>query len=391
MAFTEKFVSSLASGSGTGNSEGDPWTIDQAASGVTPGTWVNVKDDGIYNRSSGNPLLLSVAGNDTYPIVWEGYLTAPHDAASRFRIRGPGAAFSHNMAITSNHNHVIRADCEKSDLNNVFGVSNSRGFALVDCVFNNTNTGAASAVALSNTTQGGILGCYLRTAGTGSVLTQSLGAGPVCITRNVFVSAGSLTANATAISMNGFRNHSITDNLIIIKGTNAGTAAVRITVPAWNQMDIVHVTGNTIVGGQYGVYVNATGGQSTRTTSCMFVVNNLISTLTAGVANAGAATFPTGMYCYGNAVYAPTAFDVGDIPVNDNVILAADPFENIAADDYRLNDVANGGALVRGAAFPRSQFISALSHARSIGAFEYLASSGGGGGPGIIPHPLGRF
>lgn len=391
MSFTEKYVSSLASGGGSGDSEGDPWTIDEAAAGVVPGTWVNVKDDGIYNRPLGSALQLSVHGSDAAPIVWEGYLTTPHDKASRFRIRGTGLQFQYNMAILANHNHVIRADCEKSDLNDVFVVGNSaRGFCVVDCVFNNTSGGAAGAASTSNTTQGAFIGNYLRTAGSKPCFTSSPSGSPVMFCRNVCLSAGALAANSSAVTLSIYRNHVISDNLIIVKGTNAGTACVRITAPAWSQMDIHHITGNTLVGGQYGVYVNATTGQSARSAACLFVANNLISSLTAGVANGGAALYPTGLAVYGNAVYAPTAFDVGDIPTNDNIILSSDPFVDAVGGDYTLNDVAGGGAAVKGASFPRSQFISTGSTYRSIGAFEFEPATGGGG-VSFVPHPLGRF
>lgn len=83
MAFTEKYVSSSASGSGTGG-VGDPYTFSQmttliASATSQAGIRYNIKADGTYTRSTGDGMEGGSGGTSTAPCVMRGYKTTIGD------------------------------------------------------------------------------------------------------------------------------------------------------------------------------------------------------------------------------------------------------------------------------------------------------------------------
>lgn len=71
MAYTERYVTSAASGGGDGSS-GNPWTLGEAFSNAAGGDRVNIQSDGAYTTNSTDGRSTS-AGTKTSPIVWRGY------------------------------------------------------------------------------------------------------------------------------------------------------------------------------------------------------------------------------------------------------------------------------------------------------------------------------
>ena len=82
MAFTEKYVSSAASGSGDGLSAGSPFTFTQMISEINGGSGAgkryNVKADGTYTRTT-NDSMWGATGTSTSPVYIRGYKTTPGD------------------------------------------------------------------------------------------------------------------------------------------------------------------------------------------------------------------------------------------------------------------------------------------------------------------------
>mgnify|MGYP003113484148 CR=1 FL=1 len=70
MAYTERYVTSAASGGGDGTS-GSPWTLAEAFSNAAAGDRVNIQSDGSYTTDSANRT--TSAGTYAAPIVWRGY------------------------------------------------------------------------------------------------------------------------------------------------------------------------------------------------------------------------------------------------------------------------------------------------------------------------------
>lgn len=83
MAFTEKYVSSAAGGSGDGLSAGSPFTWAQMVAEINAGTGAgkryNVKADGTYTRTAYDSMWSATGGTATSPIVIRGYKTVIGD------------------------------------------------------------------------------------------------------------------------------------------------------------------------------------------------------------------------------------------------------------------------------------------------------------------------
>lgn len=85
MAITEKYVSSLAGGSGNGNTEGTAYSFSQMLSLISAGATsigfrYNIKADGTYSRSGGDDFAGSAGnGSATSPLVIRGYKTTIGD------------------------------------------------------------------------------------------------------------------------------------------------------------------------------------------------------------------------------------------------------------------------------------------------------------------------
>lgn len=86
MAFTEKYVSSVAGGSGNGLAAGTPFTWQQMITEILSVTGTggrgfryNIKADGTYNRGSTADDLSASSGTNASPIYMRGYLTTIGD------------------------------------------------------------------------------------------------------------------------------------------------------------------------------------------------------------------------------------------------------------------------------------------------------------------------
>lgn len=69
MAYTERYVTSAASGGGNGTS-GSPWTLSEAVTNAASGDRINIQSDGAYSISN---RILNDATNQTSPICYRGY------------------------------------------------------------------------------------------------------------------------------------------------------------------------------------------------------------------------------------------------------------------------------------------------------------------------------
>jgi hypothetical protein len=122
MSLTEKYVSALAGGGGSGSS-GSPWTLDEAVANVAAaggGTRVNIKDDADYLRTAS--LTLITPGTQQNPIYWEGCHATPGDGGGPNLVAGASGINLFELAVSYNYVRNIHFDGVRSTYNTVRGI-----------------------------------------------------------------------------------------------------------------------------------------------------------------------------------------------------------------------------------------------------------------------------
>lgn len=158
MAFTEKYVSAVAGGSGDGNSAGSPFTYAQMLTEIASGAGTggqgkryNLKADGTYSRSSDDNLS-AYSGTNTLPVCWRGYKTTIGDGYLG-RSGTNGALITTNMPVISWSNggmytgqywalESLNLQFNKND----YGIEMAERSGMVGCSLSNSNTGGGAAI-----------------------------------------------------------------------------------------------------------------------------------------------------------------------------------------------------------------------------------------------------
>jgi hypothetical protein len=163
MAFTEKYVSSLAGGSGNGNTEGTAYSYGQMVTlisgGTTAGWRFNIKADGTYNRSADDNLS-AYSGTNANPICWRGYKTTIGDGYLG-RSGTNGALITTNMPVIQWSNGGFNSGqywvLESVDMRFVkadYGMELSERSGAIGCCFQNSSAVHAAGIMR---TKGGLL------------------------------------------------------------------------------------------------------------------------------------------------------------------------------------------------------------------------------------------
>jgi hypothetical protein len=180
MAYTERYVSALAtSGVGDG-SVGNPWTWDEARVACIPGTRVNVKADGTYNLigNEGESLyhyMVLVSARADAPICWRGYGTTPGDGVRASISMGSVTLclFPKSVSLIDQRGcfSMLNFDITGASLQNIAGVVYSRGGGdtvrplLVNVRVYNTYSGASANQARAAAIDGPIaINCLFSSA-----------------------------------------------------------------------------------------------------------------------------------------------------------------------------------------------------------------------------------
>lgn len=160
MAFTEKYVSSLAGGSGDGLSPGAAFTFSQMVSEIQSGSGTggrgkryNIKADGTYTRTTYDSLGGSVSGTNQLPIALRGYKTTPGDGYLG-RAADNGALIDTNMPFVNYTSggwisgkfmtyETIRWAANAA---NDYVVSMETASCIFGCIMSNSNASTNSAV-----------------------------------------------------------------------------------------------------------------------------------------------------------------------------------------------------------------------------------------------------
>jgi hypothetical protein len=156
MAFTDKFVSSLAGGGGAG-SEGDPWTLTESfgGGGGGAGTHVHVKADGSYSQSA---ITIANAGTVSQLAKWSGYFSTPGDLEGQGRNADGTLKLTNLPAITITGAVNVKAfnlfealNITGSVTNYLIGSTASDNVFFVQCsVLNTRSHAAAHAIQTDN-------------------------------------------------------------------------------------------------------------------------------------------------------------------------------------------------------------------------------------------------
>ncbi len=303
MAITERYVSSLAGGGGSGTS-GSPWTLSEAISSAAAGDRINIKADGTYTRGASDTF--GTAGTATSPIVWRGYTTTIGDATTA---RSSGGAIDTTNMPTISYSATYQLN--NTGANNVFESINFTGnrsgavvtvagsdSCIINCKVANSSTNASAKGVDITSTRGSVVNSDVSIGASGGTCAIDVANGTNCRVIGCRVTAtGSVgircASNAIIVGntiytcgTNGIYMNASTGTPVIAGNTIYGCAGDGINVinTATNPQFIVgnHVTDN----GAYGINVN---GASCAVMSAM----NRTRDNTSG-ASSGAADWFTG-------------------------------------------------------------------------------------------------
>jgi hypothetical protein len=363
MAWTDRYANfDLATGANDGTSEADAWQdIATMNAGMAAGgmrVWIKRQASRMF---FGSGVTLGVAGVAATPNLLVGYATTPGDGG----LWEVGAtSFSNNILVPA---HFI---IENVDFDGTGG-GLLRG--------NNTASPGTSAVRCRILAEGEIRfgfahRCRFELAASGARLagTATNNSG-VTWTENILIGSGStLLARPDVV---GQEAH-IVDNIFLGDGTS-GSVGLELYRPA---------QGAHIVRGNIFHDFDADGLQVSEESSSpdgeySIVDGNLFSTCGGYGVKKPATTY--GQWRLRNNFHYLCTSGLTDYTeelVYGSVALSADPFEDAASGDLRINDAAGGGALIRAAQFD----MTAAMPFRPLGPF--LKQLAGGGSPVTTAH-----
>ena len=389
MAFTERYVTTAATGLGTGSSEADAWTLSQAWNNCAAGDRINIKA-GVYILTSA--LYGSKSGTVSAPLAWRGYKTTIGDRDNETTRQVAGTdipkivtnSYSGYFGSTGSHNQISRIAFETNTSNRpalYYRTSDSRIF---HCQF--LSTAGSVPVTIGYGYRQILAFCEIEWTHS-SVSGTAVGSGTHCQIHGNTIKVASPSANC--ISVNGIYS-SVYGNLCI----NGATGCV-IGSSSQNRF----VCNNTFVGQTTGITM--TGGNA-------MIINNLFSNCTTGV---DATTACEGLL-FSNAFHnVSTEYGANVNPstgVFNSITETSDPFVDSANNDYTLKS----DALSVGSAAPMetrtfftqnnadigaisSEKVSASSGSSSspstgtqVYPFRHLVEGDFKGDPDMVPHPL---
>ncbi len=334
MAWTDRYVSSLAGGGGDG-SQGTPWTLAEAIANAAGGDRVNVLDSGVYTLAGS---ITFPNGTNENPIQWRGYLSAIGDqedvgrpsptaalTVTGFPIIDGGANFNITLGqysqfinihftcagnratvVNKEYASMWRCLCENTHATGagVFGFNGSANndTHVYDCDFSiSSNSDTAIACRLGKS---GAHGCRAWNDTNKNGRAFQTASNPcsfvdcICfnVTRAFMVQAGGVFIDRCTAY-----------------GVGTGVYMADATAPYMITDNIFYSISAYVFGGSDG--------------AAAMMINNASGSVTSGqidTANLGSV-----------------------LEEKDAITLTADPFVDAAGEDFRLNGVAGGGLLCR--------------------------------------------
>ena len=370
-----KYYYADATGANDGTSEANAWTdFETALEGIAAGDILYMKKSASRVSLGANKTINMAAQSDTATTIVEGYDATPGDG-----VRWQGGGSAHNVTINAGGNVVFKnIDYESS--NGAYAWSNNNDIDhsyYYNCRFVNTNTSAGSeAFNIRQSTH--CINCYFDSSHTstsgGTVYIQTNDGGSFygCVFRG---NRGCYTQNGGTNAPVSFFNCLFTDGSVEAMVIGIDVDLVNST----QEVAFFNVTECTFYGfSTDAVAIRDLSGSAVNQQVNM-IQNNIFygSSATNGI-NIEDASINTGVLVVGNA-YGGVTNQINGAGTNlqnlDAVTLTADPFEDGANLDFRLNGAAGGGALCKGTAYPTTfQGITGAAE-RNIGALQHTKES----------------
>lgn len=332
-AITERYVSSLAAGGGSGTS-GSPWTFAEMLTNAAAGDRCNVKADGTYTLAQGLYSFINV-GTTSSPIIIRGYKVTPGDGyLGRTNYNGP--LITTNMPLIQMSNdgsgggnqitfpnycltECLRFDGTTKTNQGLLQVSGAIRFCKI--VNNATNTSGAQAVAAGSTSL--IAGNDCSVAATGGT-SGAIGALSNSQTIIYNRASGGGAAIIVGIRVPYLIGWNVLTGAVNGISVSTGTLNAHCNTITGNSGDGIAITGSTanmhVIQGNV-ITDNGGWGINLQGTGSVYLLGNRYRDNTSG--NISAATD----YGTGPTIYGSITTDTGG-PESD--------YRNAAGGDYRL-------------------------------------------------------
>lgn len=319
MAWTEKYVSSLAGGGGDGSS-GSPWTLAECTSNLAAGERGNVKDDGSYS----SPGAFSNSGTRGQPLSLRGYTSTIGDGGrptiGSLVNWSPGGGYVdlEDLILTGNTSAQLASMNPTTNLKRVKAV----------------NSGTGATIRYGGTA----VESYFESAGGGCWDTAYTG--PAALVACFVKSGGAETDALLSLNNYGF---SAVNSIFVGNGSCPGVK-FDDAIAYYAKWFVVGCTFYNVDDG-----VDFTGLASDN--SNVVVADCLFHTV-GGDVFAGADAYEGVVTLINNAAYSVTGSRLSGcttIEEVDPVACSVDPLTNASGGDFSRNSTAGGGALLAGA------------------------------------------
>jgi len=367
-----KYYYADASGANDGTSESDAWTdFETALETIDAGDILYLKKSGSRVTGLASTITMKVATNTAMTIV-EGYGTTPGDGISwqgdgRITMEDnnvPGNIVFKNIDITAdntfvwkNTNNIFNTHFYNCKFHNTSTTVNRPAFIVqhpctfVNCYFDadstSTTTGTVSILGYDHAT---FEGCVIR--GAVGIYDAHIGGSALTVQNCIFTDGSSqamVTGLSTDLIVSTTEAKAFTVSQSTFYGFSTDGIEIRDLPPLTDKTTITVISNNIFYGSSATNAINISDGSHT---VGPMVVGNAYGGVTNSIAGGGT-----------------------NFPNFDAVTLTADPFENGAALDFRLNGATDGGALCKGTAYPTTfQGITGAVE-RNIGAFQHTKES----------------
>lgn len=369
---TTRYYYADASGADNGTSESDAYqTFETALEALVAGDILYVKKSSSRVTGVGATITMPVATNTAVTIV-EGYGTTPGDGI-RWQGDGriimednnvPGNIIFKNIDITAddtfvwkNTNNIFNTHFYNCKFHNTSTAVNRPAFIVqhpctfVNCYFDadstSSTTGTISILGYDHST---FIGCVIR--GAVGMYDAHIGASVITVENCIFTDGSSqamVTGLSTDLVFGTTEAKAFTVSQSTFYGFSTDGIEIRDLPPLTDKGTITIISNNIFYGSSA---TNAINISDTSQTVGPMVVGNAYGGVTNQIGGGGT-----------------------NFPNFDAVTLTADPFENGAQVDFRLNGVTGGGAFCTGTAYPTTfQGITGAVE-RNIGAFQHTKES----------------
>ncbi len=332
MAIAERYVSALAAGGGAGTSEVTAWTFAEMLTNLVAGQRANVKADAAYTIATAGALSFTASGStDTLVFIIRGYTATIGDGGRP----------------------IITATFGYFDWGFDNGASKMNGIIVQDMEFKGSHT-AQPVMHLHN----GSVGLRLTVENTAAGFTNNVlhledgSAGIACSVRSNSTTLGSaavycdnaeahlIESSVKSLTIGVICNKGFVHRCLIV-GDGTGDAGVEFETDREGR-----VVECTIYDFDDLILIsNAPPSDKNRLT---VILNCVLYQGINGVNNADTEKTKISVTkCFIGAVTGAQFAGLGDADPQLTITLTANPFVNPATDDYSLNSVAGGGALVR--------------------------------------------